>query len=164
MAAISIIGAGVAWWRANKSKTARDAAEDAKQEAQRAEQRAIETLATMKALSASTQQQAESTNDIVAELKRANDPTPSGLTLQWHGEHLLVLRNERQTKLRCECVCNRDKFFRIDLAEAFEIDSNRSVEFIAIGAWGLPIPNELILDEVGEDEPTVVPIPPKQKH
>ena len=161
MAVFSVIGAGVAWWLANKSKTARDGAEHAKQEAQRAEQRSIETLATMKELSANSQQQAESTKDIVEELKRANDPTPSGLTLQWHGENFLVLRNERQTKLGCECVRNRDEFFRIDLVDAFEIDSHRSIDFIAIGAMGLPLPNELIFDEVGKDEPTVVPIPPK---
>ena len=59
MAVFSVIGAGVAWWLANKSKTARDGAEHAKQEAQRAEQRSIETLATMKELSANSQQQAE---------------------------------------------------------------------------------------------------------
>ena len=164
MAVISVIGAGVAWWLANKSKTARDGAEHAKQEAQRAEQRAIETLATIKELSASTQQQAESTKDIVAELKRANDPTPSGLTLQWHGENLLVLRNERATVFRCEYVRNRNNFVRIDLDDSFTIDPQRSKEILVLGAMQLPLPNELILDEVGKDEPTVVPIPPKPKH
>ena len=164
MAVVSIIGAGVAWWRANMSKKARDNAEHAKREAQLVEQRAIETLATIKELSTNTQQQAESTKDIVEELKRANDPTPSGLTLQWHGENLLILRNERATVFRCEYVRNRNNFVRIDLEDSFTIDPQQSKEILVLGAMGLPLPNELILDEVGNDEPTVVPIPPKPKH
>ncbi|MFT3945171.1 MAG: hypothetical protein QM705_15295 [Ancrocorticia sp.] len=161
MAVISAAGAGFAWKRANISKEARAAAEQAKEEAVAAEQRAIETLMTIKELSANAQQQAESFKEVVAELKRANDPSPSGLTLEWRGKDLLILRNERMTTLRCEYVRNRDEFARIDLDDDFTIDSRRSIQFIATGAWELPMPNELILDEIGKDEPTIIPIPPK---
>lgn len=53
---------------------------------------------------------------------------------------------------------------RIDLDDSFTIDPQRSKDVFVVGAMQLPLPNELILDEVGKDEPTVVPIPPKPKH
>ena len=53
---------------------------------------------------------------------------------------------------------------RIDLEDSCTIDPQQSKEILVLGAMGLPLPNELILDEVGNDEPTVVPIPPKPKH
>lgn len=74
------------------------------------------------------------------------------------------MRNERATVFRCEYVRNRNNFVRIDLDDSFTIDPQRSKDVFVVGAMQLPLPNELILDEVGKDEPTVVPIPPKPKH
>lgn len=161
MAAISAAGGAFAWWRANISKKARAAAEQAKEEAVAAEQRATETLATIKELSSNAQQQTESLKNVASELKRANDPSPSGLTLEWGGKNSLVLRNERMTTLQCEYVRNRTEFVRIDLDDDFTIDPGHAKEIFVFNAMQLPMPTELILDEVGLDEPTTIPIPPR---
>ncbi|WP_115728271.1 hypothetical protein [Actinomyces culturomici] len=80
--------------------------------------------------------------------------------ITWASKNAFTIRNIQTTPLAIEYVRNRRDFVRLDLDDRFTLDPGRSIRAYAFGAWGKPIPDELVLDVVGEDTPLVVPLPP----
>lgn len=80
--------------------------------------------------------------------------------ITWVSKSSFVLRNLQVAPLRVECVRNRAEFVHLDLESRFTLDPGCSVRCMALGAWGQPVPDELVMEVVGEGSPLVVPIPP----
>ncbi|MDY2669795.1 hypothetical protein [Schaalia hyovaginalis] len=80
--------------------------------------------------------------------------------ITWSSKNALTIRNRQLTPLSVDHIRNRDEFVRLDLDDRFTLDPGRSIRCLALGAWGQPIPDELVLDIVGEDSPLAVPMPP----
>ena len=151
-AVVSIIAGGAAWAKANLSKQAKADAEAARDAAER-HLRAAETAAT-----ASTEQ-AEHLKGIGDVMKQS--ATPPRLTLSHVRGMKFQLTNNTDNYVTVQQIDNRDEFFRIDLQPMTNIDAFRSVEFIIAGVNGKPVPAQLVIALVGDDHPTVLPIPPK---
>ena len=74
---------------------------------------------------------------------------------------LYRLRNNTSSSLVIERIENQDRFLRIDLEPGTEIVGHGSTDFLIAGAWGLPVPGELVVQLAGSETVTTIPIPPK---
>lgn len=151
-AIVSLLGGGIAWTRANLSKQAKADAEAARDAAQR-------HLEAVERTAAATTEQTEHVRGIGEVLKQSS--TPPRLSLSYVRGSLYRLTNNTENYVTVEQIDNARDFFRIDLKPMTEIDAFHSTDFIIAGANGKPVPPQLVLALVGEDGPTVVPIPPK---
>lgn len=151
-AIVSVIAGGVSWARSNISKQAKADAEAARDAAQR-HLRAAESTA------AATAEQAEHLRGIGDVMKQST--TPPRLTLTHLKGSLYRLHNNTANYVTVEQIENQGDFFRIDLKPMTEVEAFHAVDFIIAGANGIPVPAQLVLGLVGEDDSTVVPIPPK---
>lgn len=163
LALISLVGAGIAWWRSNLSRVAKKEAHNAALSAERSERRAEAHLAAVQELSANSARQAEAAELTAAEVKKINEPKGPRLSIVKDRGDTYCLRNVSRTLFRCECVTNRAEFPKLDdLDDEFTLVPGAALKFFAVGFWGAPLPTELVLDEVGSDEPVVVPMPPEE--
>lgn len=151
-AVLSLVGGGIAWTRANMSKQAKADAEAARDAAQR-------HLEAVERTAVATTEQSEHVRGIGDVLRQST--TPPRLSLTYVKGSLYRLTNNTDNYVTVEQIDNADEFFRIDLKPMTEIDAFHSTDFIIAGANGRRIPAQLVLALVGEDGPTVVPIPPK---
>lgn len=145
-AAISILGAAIAWWRSNYSRTAKNDAEDARDYSRRMLE-ALETTATS-----------------VQKLSTNGDTTMARtepFTLTYLRGSLYRLQNNTDADAIVEQIDNADRFVRLDLQTGTTIPARDAVEFLIAGAWGMPVPGELVLGLAREDHPTRIPIPAK---
>lgn len=148
----SLVGGAIAWSRANLSEQAKADAEAARDAAQR-------HLEAVERTAAAATEQTEHVRGIGEVLKQST--TPPRLSLTYVKGSLYRLTNNTESSLTVEQIDNADDFFRIDLKPMTEIDAFHSADFIIAGANGRRVPAQLVLALVGEDGPTVVPIPPK---
>ncbi len=68
------------------------------------------------------------------------------------GKNEFVIINQKDTPLVIEFVRNRDEFVRITLNDNFAIQPGGQKTFFAVGAMQKPLPDNLILDETGQDQ------------
>ena len=140
--------------------------------AERAEQRAIEVAEAAKlrleAIDKQTaifREQASQLEAIAKALGSGTLVADIGVTISQHPSlekrdpSTFALVNNRDVPLSIERVRNRDQFIRIDLDDRFDIEPHAQKTFFAMGAMGHPLPDNLSLDAVGEDQPLNIPIP-----
>ena len=75
------------------------------------------------------------------------------------GKNEFVIINQKDTPLVIEFVRNRGEFMRIALNDHFEIQPGGQKVFLAAGAMQKPLPDNLILDEIGQDQPLHLKLP-----
>ncbi|WP_146002435.1 hypothetical protein [Actinomyces graevenitzii] len=75
------------------------------------------------------------------------------------GKNEFVIINQKDTPLVIEFVRNRDEFVRITLNDNFAIQPGGQKTFFAVGAMQKPLPDNLILDETGQDQPLHLKLP-----
>lgn len=169
-AVVSIIGAGISWFLANGSKSAKRSAEEARDRAERlatatekqasyAQERAdaaAEQVSHLESMLAEFRRQADSLQRIAS----ASAPPPFEVS---HVKGVLYrLKNNTNSEVVIEQIDNRAKFLRLDyLDDGTAIDAGDSVEFRAGGASGLPLPARLQIGFLGEDAPVLVELPPR---
>ena len=171
-AVLSALGGGFAYYQAQFSKKAKTDAAQEREMAERAEQRAIEVAEAAKlhleAIDKQTaifREQASQLEAIAKALGAGMLVADIGFTISQHpslerrSRSTFALVNNRDVPLSIERVRNRDQFLRIDLDDRFDIEPHAQKTFIAVGALGYPLPDNLSLDEVGEDQPLNIPIP-----
>lgn len=147
-AALSVAGGATAWWRSRYSSAAKSDAEDARDYARR-------TLAALETT-------ANSMQDISSRREHTMNHSPAEpLTLTHVRNSLYRLRNNTDEELLIEQIDNQDRFLRLDLKPGTEIPAYESVDFLIAGAWGKPVPGELVVGLSQADQPTRIPIPPK---
>lgn len=163
LALVSLIGAGIAWWRSNLSRDAKNQATIEANSAKEAERRAEAHLLALQELAAATVKQAEATERLPEAISGlANKPTER-LKIEHKNGSLYTLRNMSQTvPFSCGQVLNRGQFVRVDLDTPFTLAPGQGIDFFALGAAQLPLPSDLVLDEETSDEPLYVAIPPKR--
>lgn len=139
-------------------------ADEAAQSAERAQRRAEALLAQARRLSEATERQAAAAEKTADEITKMNEPRGSRLSILREHDEMYVLRNNSTTSsFQCEYVRNREAFCRLeDLEDTFVLAPGEGRLFFAGGAFGRPLPTQLVLDEVGSDEPINVPMPPRQ--
>jgi hypothetical protein len=130
-ALVSLVAAGVAWWRTNLSRRAREEAETARDASQR-------NLASME------------------KIARAAEGPP---LIVRGGEPNFVLSSNRSGALTIEALLNSDDFvMRSDIDLPKTLPGFGSLPFMAIAVWGGPIPVEMVLS-VTELGTVHVPMP-----
>ncbi|MCD4549695.1 hypothetical protein [Schaalia sp. lx-260] len=72
-----------------------------------------------------------------------------------------MLRNTGNTSVTIFAVTNREDFVLLDLETPCTLDPDRSVNGVAIGAFGAPVPGEIVLETSSTETPIIVPIPPR---
>lgn len=70
------------------------------------------------------------------------------------------LQNITKQSLNVLKVVNQDEFFRCDDINQ-QFNPGESLDILLGGAWGIPLPSNLILQVAGRDEPIHVQIPGK---
>lgn len=164
-AMVSTFGAGMSWWRSNKSKAAREKAERDRIAAEEAACNARRQVAALDEIAASVNQAAleirrlADQSNIVVDIP-ANFGTSTGrVFIEGSTKSLYVLKNDRSTPLMVERVYNREEFARIDLEDRFTVPPFGQKTFLALGSWGMPVPDHLVVGLVGQDQPLPVAIP-----
>ena len=171
-AVLSALGGGFAYYQARFSKKAKTDAAQEREMAERAEQRAIKVAEAAKlrleAIDKQTaifREQASQLEAIAKALGSGTLVADIGVTISQHPSlekrdpSTFALVNNRDVPLSIERVRNRDQFIRIDLDDRFDIEPHAQKTFFAMGAMGHPLPDNLSLDAVGEDQPLNIPIP-----
>lgn len=147
-AVLSVAGGTIAWWRSRYSSTAKSDAEDARDYARR-------TLAALETT-------ANSMQDISSRREQSMNHSPAEpLTLTHVRNSLYRLQNNTDDSVLIEQIDNADRFVRLDLEPGTDIPAYESVEFLIAGAWGKPVPGELVVGLAQADHPTRIAIPPK---
>ncbi|MEW6875462.1 hypothetical protein [Trueperella pyogenes] len=176
-ALVSIAGSAFAWWRSNLSKRAKEDAAQAASIAARKVEIADEQSAHMRAQA----EELRALNDSLQALVRTVAAKPGAtlsdlLELFSHAASttspaphiergtgsMFVLVNPRSNPFVVEHVRNREQFSRLDLEDSFTIPPRGQKSFLALEAWGHPVPDHLVVDEAGLDEPTYLRFPPKE--
>lgn len=173
-AVVSVAGGAIGYYQAKLSKQAKAEAVEEREKAQRAEQRAIEAATTAESHLKSAQQQVQVLERhlpaIAAAVEKSgadlqNSLTSGGTTpqhrIEWIKGSQYAIVNPKASALRIEYIRNKNAFFRLDLEAPFEVPPSSQMKFTAVGAWGQPLPDNLILDEIGSDEPLYLAIPPQ---
>ncbi|WP_018142650.1 hypothetical protein [Alloscardovia criceti] len=174
-AVISIAGGGFSYYRSNLSKKAKTEAEEEHRQANLAEQRAAKAVQTAESLLGAVQQQVEVLQQELPAIAEAveksgadlHNTLASGNTalhprIEWVKGIQYAIVNPCATALRIESVRNRDAFLRLSLEDSFEVPPLSRKTFTAGGAMQRPLPDNLVLDEIGADEPVYLAIPPKR--
>lgn len=100
----------------------------------------------------------KSGTDLQNSLTTGEPPQPR---IEWITGSQYAIVNPKATTLRIENLLNKDAFVRLGLQVPFEVPPSSQTRFLALGAWQQPLPDNLILDEVGCDESLYLAIPPK---
>lgn len=101
----------------------------------------------------------KSGTDLQNSLTTGEPPQPR---IEWITGSQYAIVNPKATTLRIENLLNKDAFVRLGLQVPFEVPPSSQTRFLALGAWQQPLPDNLILDEVGCDESLYLAIPPKR--
>lgn len=173
-AIISILGSTFAYYQANLSKKAKAEAVEERERTQRAEQRAIEAAVTAENHLKAAQQQVHILEQHLPAIATAVEKSgtdlqnslTTGATLQprieWISGSQYAIVNPKATTLRIENILNKDAFVRLDLQVPMDVPPSSQKTFLALETWEQPLPDNLILDEVGRDEPLYLAIPQKR--
>ncbi|OFM54060.1 hypothetical protein HMPREF2960_04650 [Corynebacterium sp. HMSC070B05] len=173
-AVVTLFGGGFAYFQAHLSKKARTATKGERERAERSEYRAQEAAYVAEQQLQAARDQVGVLEQQLAAIANAVKETASQapiqveasgskrVRVQWVKNSLYAIVNDSPVPVQIELVRNREDFVRIELADSFTLSPGQQKTFLAIGAWGHPIPDNLILDEVGADVPLYLPIPEKQ--
>jgi hypothetical protein len=74
-------------------------------------------------------------------------------------KNTFAIINQKDVPLIIESVQNRKEFVRLSLEDKFEIQPRGQKIFSAIGAMQKPLPDNLVLDEIGRDQPLHLKLP-----
>lgn len=175
-AVIALVGGGYSYWQAKLSKQAKADAQTDRKRAENAERRADEAARHAETQLLAIQEQVAAIKKGLPAIAQAVEKTGTNLQeklntghvdlrarIEWVTGSQYAIINPDTTQLRIEYVRNRDAFFRLDLDDTFEVPPSGQLKFLALEAWEHPIPDNLILDEIGTDKPLYLPIPPKKK-
>lgn len=171
-AVLSVLGGAFAYYQAHFSKKAKAEVLRERELAEQAEKRAVEAadLAKLR-LEAMDEQtavfreqtiQLESIAKAVESGSSALESTVPGVNhayIKEIGKNKFAIINPGDAPLAIEYVCNRNEFLRIDLDDSFVIAPYAQKTFLALGSWQMPLPENLILDEVGKDQPLHLALP-----
>lgn len=173
-AVVSVVGGTIGYYQAKLSKQAKAEAVEEREIAQRAEKRAIEAAATAESHLKAAEHQVRVLEQHLPAIAEAVEKSGTGLQnsltsggatpqhrIDWINGSQYAIVNPKASALRIEYIRNEDAFVRLDLKAPFEVPPSSQMKFTAVGAWGQPLPGNLILDEIGSDEPLYLPIPPK---
>lgn len=168
MAVLSGIGAAVAWWRSNLSKAA-------KADAEAARDRADRQLSAVEEQARAARESADAAGDQLAHLQQlvaaqeaqgrevariAESTTPAPFTIEHLGHHSFRLRNNRAADVEILEVENRAKFDNLVLPTPVDLDAGDALDFRMIRRGSAKAqPGSLVLELLGADGPTVVPMP-----
>lgn len=158
-ALFSLILAIVVWYYSSGSKRAKEKAEAAHQAALQ--------------MSDAVVRSAEAAEKLLEQKEQVVTKQPIQLqseiaTNLWHPEFQLThvrglwykLQNITEHPLDVLKVVNQDEFFRCDdIYQQF--NPGESLDILLGGAWGIPLPSNLILQVAGRDKPIYVQIPGK---
>lgn len=130
----------------------RDAAQLSAEAAQEKVNQAEKLLEQMQQIVAEQQSQSQSQSKIAANLWRPK------FQLTHVREMRYKLQNISEHSLDVLRVVNQDEFFRCDdIHQQFK--PGESLDIFLAGAWGIPLPSNLILQIAGRNEPIHVQIP-----
>lgn len=173
VAVLSMLGGAFSYYQAHFSKKAKVEVLRERELAEQAEKRAVEAADFAKLRLEAMDKQTAVFREQVIQLESIAKAVEAGsLTLEnavpsmKHayieriGKSKFAIINPTDTPLAIEYVRNRDEFLRIDLDDSFVIAPHAQKTFIAIGAWERQsMPENLILDEVGKDQPLHLALP-----
>lgn len=158
-ALFSLILAIVVWYYSSGSKRAKEKAEAAHQAALQ--------------MSDAVVRSAEAAEKLLEQKEQVVTKQPIQLqseiaTNLWHPEFQLThvrglwykLQNITEHPLDVLKVVNQDEFFRCDDIHQ-QFNPGESLDILLGGAWGIPLPSNLILQVAGRDKPIYVQIPGK---
>lgn len=153
IAAVAALVGGLASWLFAKASRA------AKRDAQEARDDAKRHLIAVEAAADAQRDQAEHLRGISNALERS--VTPPALSISHVRGSLYRLTNSSGRDLTVENIDNREQFFRVDLEPGTELPAGMAKDFLIVGANGFPVPGQMLIGLVSEDQPVIVPIPPK---
>ena len=133
--------------QANQAELARKAAEERVRQAEK-------SLEQMQQIVAEQQSQSQSQSKIAANLWRPK------FQLTHVREMRYKLQNISEHSLDVLKVVNQNEFFRCDDINQ-QFNPGESLDILLGGAWGIPLPSNLILQLAGRDKPIYVQIPGK---
>ena len=172
MAVLSTAGGAFAYYQANLSKKAKTKVIEERKLAEQAEERAIraadlaeERLKVMNEQTAALRDQEMQLEQIAEAVKSGSaalESVSSGSKLV-HIEKInknnFAIINQKDVPLIIEFVQNRDKFAYLTLEDKFEIQPRGQKTFFAVGAMQNHLPDNLVLDETGQDQPLHLKLP-----
>ncbi len=169
---LSAVGGGVAYCQANLSSKAKAKAIEERKLAEQAEERAIraadlaeERLKVMNEQTAALRDQEMQLEQIAEAVKSGSEALesvssgPKLVYIKKIGKNEFVIINQKDTPLVIEFVRNRGEFMRITLNDNFAIQPGGQKTFFAVGAMQKPLPDNLVLDEIGQDQPLHLKLP-----
>ena len=172
MAVLSTAGGAFAYYQANLSKKAKTKVIEERKLAEQAEERAIRAADLAEKRLKIMNEQTAALRDQEMQLERIAEAVKSGsaaledvssgpklVYIKKIGKNEFVIINQKDTPLVIEFVRNRGEFMRIALNDHFEIQPGGQKTFLAAGAMQKPLPDNLILDEIGQDQPLHLKLP-----
>lgn len=147
VAAVSLGGAAVSWWRSHLSGRARREAQEARDAAQEAREVARRHMEAAQ----------ESTTHLEAIAHAVAPPRP--LALSWSSRRTFVLRNTSTAPVTVTGFSRPDSLLCAPFRVPVTLAPGESVTGAAIDAHSRPFPADLWLDLDDADEPLVVPVP-----
>ena len=162
-AALSLLGAGIAWYRSNLSAKAKQQAEEARKKAEEQAQLAKRQVEAAEEQADAAKEQAAELSQQVAELREMRTLFQGPpLEMLLIGENRWHLANKRDERVVIEEIVNADDFIRLrfDAPEhTLELAPHEAIEVVCVGALGKPIPATLILRVNSHPDPLHVRIP-----
>ncbi len=163
---LSALGAGFAYYQANLSKKAKAKAIEERKLAEQAEERAIraadlaeEHLKAMNEQTAALRDQEMRLEQIAKAVKSGTEALesvssgPKRVYINKIDKNTFAIINQKDVPLIIEFVQNRKEFVWLSLEDKFEIQPGGQKKFSAAGAMQKPLPDNLVLDEIGQDQP-----------
>ena len=171
-AVLSVLGGTLAYYQAHFSKRAKSETLRERKLTEQAEKRAVEAADLARHSLDAMDKQTAVFREQVMQLEAIAKAVESGSSaledvvpatnypyIERIGKNRFAIINMKETPLEIEYIRNRDEFVRIDLEDSFVIDSRAQKTFLALGALEKPLPDNLILDEVGQDQPLHLALP-----
>lgn len=166
-AALSLLGAGIAWYRSNLSAKAKQQAEEARKKAEEQAQLAKRQVEAAEEQADAAKEQAAELSQQVAELREMRTLFQGPpLEMLLIGENRWHLANKRDERVVIEEIVNADDFIRLrfdapehTLEHTLELAPYEAIEVVCVGALGKPIPATLILRVNSHPDPLHVRIP-----
>ena len=159
-AALSLLGAGIAWYRSNLSAKAKQQAEEARKKAEEQAQLAKRQVEAAEEQADAAKEQAAELSQQVAELREMRTLFQGPpLEMLLIGENRWHLANKRVV---IEEIVNADDFIRLRFdapKHTLELAPYEAIEVVCVGALGKPIPATLILRVNSHPDPLHVRIP-----
>lgn len=171
-AVLSVLGGIFAYYQAHFSKRAKSEALRERKLTEQAEERAVEAadlaklrLEAMDEQTAVFREQTIQLESIAKAVELGSSALESTVPGADHayiekiGKSKFTIINPTDVPLAIEYVRNRNEFLRIDLDDSFVIAPYAQKTFLALDALEKPLPDNLILDEVGQDQPLHLVLP-----